>query len=90
MYIPRVLGLIARRILLPVPTEMARTHLIHLPLAHGSLTLLLSSSSCATRRHDLGRDAFLSKVWEWKETYGNRITTQIRSVCACLFMCIRP
>ena len=29
-------------------------------------------------RHDLGREAFLGKVWEWKETYGNRITTQIR------------
>lgn len=29
-------------------------------------------------RHDLGREAFLGKVWEWKETYGNRICTQIR------------
>ena len=29
-------------------------------------------------RHDLGRDAFVSKVWEWKAEYGNRITTQLR------------
>jgi valyl-tRNA synthetase len=29
-------------------------------------------------RHDLGRDAFISKVWEWKGEYGNRITTQLR------------
>lgn len=29
-------------------------------------------------RHDLGRDAFVEKVWEWKEQYGNRITNQLR------------
>ncbi|KAL7747969.1 valine--tRNA ligase [Sorochytrium milnesiophthora] len=29
-------------------------------------------------RHDLGRDAFLKKVWEWKEQYGNRIYDQFR------------
>jgi hypothetical protein len=23
-------------------------------------------------RHDLGREAFVEKVWEWKERYGNR------------------
>lgn len=29
-------------------------------------------------RHDLGRDAFLEKIWEWKEHSGNTITRQIR------------
>ena len=29
-------------------------------------------------RHDLGREAFLKKVWEWKEKSGNTITTQMR------------
>ena len=29
-------------------------------------------------RHDLGRAAFTSKVWEWKEKSGNTITTQMR------------
>ena len=29
-------------------------------------------------RHDLGREKFVEKVWEWKETYGNKITRQIR------------
>ncbi len=29
-------------------------------------------------RHDLGRDAFVEQVWEWKRKYGDRITTQIR------------
>ncbi len=27
-------------------------------------------------RHDLGRDAFIEKVWEWKESTGNRIVEQ--------------
>ncbi len=29
-------------------------------------------------RHDIGRDAFIKKVWEWKHTSGNRITQQMR------------
>ena len=30
-----------------------------------------------TSRHDLGREAFLDKVWEWKEQSGNTISRQI-------------
>ena len=33
-------------------------------------------------RHDLGREDFIKRVWEWKETYGNKITSQIRSLGA--------
>ena len=29
-------------------------------------------------RHDLGREAFIERVWQWKEDYGNRILNQIR------------
>jgi valyl-tRNA synthetase len=29
-------------------------------------------------RHDLGREKFLEKVWEWKEKSGNTITGQFR------------
>ncbi|KAI1795245.1 tRNA synthetases class I-domain-containing protein [Ganoderma leucocontextum] len=29
-------------------------------------------------RHDLGREAFVGKVWEWKEDYQARITNQLR------------
>jgi len=29
-------------------------------------------------RHDLGREAFLDKVWEWKEQSGGTITSQMR------------
>lgn len=31
-------------------------------------------------RHDLGREAFVKKVWEWKNEYGSKITTQLRSL----------
>ncbi|MDW7675180.1 MAG: valine--tRNA ligase [Bacillota bacterium] len=29
-------------------------------------------------KYELGREAFLDKVWEWKHQYGNRITKQLR------------
>jgi len=29
---------------------------------------------------DLGREKFLERAWEWKETYGNRITLQLRKL----------
>ena len=28
--------------------------------------------------HDLGREELLEKVWEWKNLYGSRITSQLR------------
>ena len=28
-------------------------------------------------RHDLGREKFVERVWEWKEQYGNTIKSQI-------------
>ena len=33
-------------------------------------------------RHDLGRDAFLEKVWEWKQESGGTITGQLRRLGA--------
>ena len=35
-------------------------------------------SAQGVSRHDLGREAFLEKVWEWKEQSGGTITGQIR------------
>ena len=32
------------------------------------------------RKENIGRDAFIEKVWEWKEKYGNIITTQQRRI----------
>ena len=31
-------------------------------------------------RHDLGRDKFTERVWEWKKEYGDLITQQIRRI----------
>ncbi|CAM9853636.1 unnamed protein product [Ascophyllum nodosum] len=31
-------------------------------------------------RHDLGRDEFVRRVWEWKDEYGGKITNQIRKL----------
>lgn len=33
-------------------------------------------------RHDLGREKFLEKVWEWKEKYGNIILSQLKKIGA--------
>ena len=33
-----------------------------------------------TNRHELGREKFLERVWQWKEEYGNRIMHQLRSL----------
>ncbi len=35
-----------------------------------------------TSRHDLGRDAFLERAWEWKETYGSQIVDQLQRLGA--------
>ena len=34
------------------------------------------------RRHDLGREAFVERVWEWKKQYGGQILEQIKSLGA--------
>ncbi len=34
------------------------------------------------KRQDLGREAFVEKVWEWREEYGNTILNQIRKMGA--------
>ncbi len=35
-------------------------------------------------RHDLGRDRFIERVWQWKEQYGNTIVMQLKRLgCSC-------
>lgn len=35
-------------------------------------------------RHQLGREAFLSRVWKWKEQYGSNIINQLKRLgCSC-------
>jgi valyl-tRNA synthetase len=33
-------------------------------------------------RHDIGREAFIEKIWEWKELRGNRISEQTKAMGA--------
>jgi valyl-tRNA synthetase len=33
-------------------------------------------------RHDLGREEFVKRVWDWRETYGGRILNQLRRLGA--------
>jgi valyl-tRNA synthetase len=35
-------------------------------------------------RHDVGRDAFIDKIWDWKKHSGNKITRQLRRMGASL------
>ncbi len=35
-------------------------------------------------REELGREKFVERVWQWKEEYGNRITSQLRKLGASL------
>ena len=35
-------------------------------------------------RHDLGREGFIARVWEWREQYGTRIINQLKRLgCSC-------
>ncbi|MEA3239366.1 MAG: valine--tRNA ligase [Candidatus Bipolaricaulota bacterium] len=35
-------------------------------------------------RHEIGREAFVARVWEWKEKYGSEIIEQLKSLgCSC-------
>ncbi len=37
-----------------------------------------------TSRHEIGREAFVARVWEWKEKYGSEIIEQLKSLgCSC-------
>jgi len=33
-------------------------------------------------KYDIGREAFLQRVWDWKNTYGSRIENQLRAIGA--------
>ena len=49
----------------------------------GIATQMLVERSLAaegTTRQQLGREEFVRRVWEWKEKYGNRITSQMKRI----------
>jgi valyl-tRNA synthetase len=50
----------------------------HAGIATQSVVEKMLMKQSNLNRHDLGREAFVQKVWEWKQEYGNKITTQLR------------
>jgi len=52
----------------------------HAGIATQSVVEKMLMKESGQNRHDLGREKFTEKVWEWKEEYGNRITKQLRSL----------
>ncbi len=49
----------------------------------GIATQMLVERSLAaegTTRREIGREEFVRRVWEWKEKYGNRITSQMKRI----------
>ena len=41
-------------------------------------------AKAGTSRQDIGREAFVERVWQWKEEYGGRIIDQLRRLgCSC-------
>eukprot|EP00977_Amphora_coffeiformis_P008564 scaffold1936_cov154-Amphora_coffeaeformis.AAC.14 len=50
----------------------------HAGIATQSVVEKMLMKSENKTRHDLGREEFVKKVWEWKGDYGNKITNQLR------------
>jgi valyl-tRNA synthetase len=49
----------------------------------GIATQMLVERSLAAEgiaRREIGRDEFVRRIWEWKEKYGNRITSQMKRI----------
>jgi valyl-tRNA synthetase len=52
----------------------------HAGIATQSIVEKMIMKTDGLTRHDLGREKFVEKVWEWKAEYGTKITTQLRSL----------
>jgi valyl-tRNA synthetase len=50
----------------------------HAGIATQSVVEKMLMKNDGKTRHDLGREEFVKKVWEWKGEYGTRITNQLR------------
>lgn len=50
----------------------------HAGIATQSVVERMLMKTEGVSRHQLGREKFTEKVWEWKTKYGNRITQQLR------------
>jgi valyl-tRNA synthetase len=54
------------------------TGIDHAGIATQSVVEKMLMKNEGKTRHDLGREKFVEKVWEWKGEYGNKITNQLR------------
>jgi len=52
----------------------------HAGIATQSVVEKMLMKESGITRHELGREKFIEKVWEWKEEYGGKITHQLRSL----------
>ena len=52
----------------------------HAGIATQSVVEKMLTKNEGKNRHDLGREEFVKKIWDWKADYGNKITTQLRSL----------
>jgi valyl-tRNA synthetase len=52
----------------------------HAGIATQSIVEKMLTKTTGQTRHDLGREKFVEKVWEWKGEYGTKITDQLRSL----------
>ena len=50
----------------------------HAGIATQSVVEKMLQKLTGQSRHEIGREEFVRKVWEWKNEYGNKITTQLR------------
>jgi valyl-tRNA synthetase len=50
----------------------------HAGIATQSIVEKMLQKNEKKSRHDLGREAFLGRVWEWKNEYGDRIVSQMQ------------
>jgi valyl-tRNA synthetase len=52
----------------------------HAGIATQSIVEKMLMKETGQNRHDLGREKFVEKIWDWKEEYGGKITNQLRSL----------
>lgn len=50
----------------------------HAGIATQSVVEKMLMKESGQTRHDLGREKFVEKIWEWKDEYGGKITNQLR------------
>ena len=70
----------------PLPPHVGQRHRVHSGTDHAGIATQIvverQLDAQKVSRHDLGREKFVEKVWEWKEKSGSTITGQVRRLGA--------